>query len=146
MSADCSIRLASWREAKSAAARVREAVFMREQGVTADLEWDEHDAAALHVVAADPSGEAIGTARLLEDGHIGRMAVLAPWRGRGVGSTMLQRLLVAARERGLHTVHLNAQVHAVAFYVWHGFEAHGPEFLDAGIPHIAMRRQLVANS
>lgn len=117
---------------------------MREQGVAAELEWDGFDAAALHIVAAGPFGSAIGTARLLADGAIGRMAVLAPWRGRGVGSAMLERLLAAARERGTCTVHLNAQVHAVAFYARHGFEAQGPEFLDAGIAHVAMHRQLVA--
>lgn len=126
------------------AAPVREAVFVREQGVPAELEWDGLDAAALHAVAIATSGHAIGTARLLDDGHIGRMAVLAPWRGRGVGSAMLERLLEAARDRGLPAVLLNAQTHAIAFYARHGFAREGSEFLDAGIPHVAMRRYTVA--
>ena len=117
---------------------------MCEQGVAAELEWDGFDAGALHAVAADASGHAIGTARLLDDGHIGRMAVLAPWRRRGVGSAMLVQILAAACERGLCAVRLNAQTHAVAFYARHGFERAGDEFLDAGIPHVAMRRYLVA--
>jgi predicted GNAT family N-acyltransferase len=124
-------------------APVREAVFMREQGVPAELEWDGLDATALHVLAADPSGGAIGTARLLGDGHIGRMAVLVPWRRRGVGSAMLMRVLAAARDRGLRVVHLHAQTHAVAFYARYGFESTAGEFLDAGIPHVAMRRYVV---
>jgi predicted GNAT family N-acyltransferase len=146
VTAPYSIRLASWREAQLQVAPVREAVFMREQRVPADLEWDGLDAAALHVVAAEPSGAVIGTARLLPDGHIGRMAVLLPWRGRGVGSAMLTMLIATARERGLDAVRLNAQLHAVAFYARHGFERRGPEFPDAGIPHVEMRLYLVANS
>jgi len=138
-----SIRLAAWREAQSLVAPVREAVFMLEQGVPAELEWDGLDAGALHAVAADASGNAIGTARLLDDGHIGRLAVLASWRRRGVGSAMLMRLIATARERGLRVVRLHAQTHAVAFYARHGFAAEGGEFLDAGIPHLAMRRYIV---
>ena len=122
---------------------VREAVFMREQGVPAELEWDGLDAGSLHAVAADASGNAIGTARLLDDGRIGRMAVLIPWRRRGVGSAILMRFVAAAHDRGLHVMRLHAQTHAVAFYARHGFESEGEEFLEAGIPHVAMRRYLV---
>jgi predicted GNAT family N-acyltransferase len=136
------IRLVPWSVAQALVAPVREAVFIREQGVPADLEWDDLDAAALHALAEDPSGRVIGTARLLPDGHIGRMAVLVPWRRRGVGSAMLVRLLVAAGDQGLRTARLNAQTQAVAFYVRHGFEKNGGEFLDAGIPHVAMQRHV----
>jgi predicted GNAT family N-acyltransferase len=146
VTAPYSIRLAFWREAQPQVAPVREAVFMREQGVPTHLEWDGLDAAALHVVAAEHSGTVIGTARMLQDGHVGRMAVLPHWRGRGVGSTMLTMLVAAACERGLDTVRLNAQLHAVGFYARHGFERHGPEFLDAEIPHVAMHRHLVVKS
>lgn len=146
MNAPYSIRLVPWLVAHALAVPVREAVFMREQGVPAELEWDGRDAAALHALAAGPAGCAIGTARLLDDGHIGRMAVLAPWRRSGIGSAMLMRLLEAAGDRGLRVVHLHAQTHAVAFYERHGFERAGAEFLDAGIPHVAMRRYVSAKS
>lgn len=142
MNAPYPIRLVPWSAAQALVAPVREAVFIREQGVPADLEWDDLDAAALHALAEDPSGRVIGTARLLPDGYIGRMAVLVPWRRRGVGSAMLVRLLVAAGDQGLRTVRLNAQTEAVAFYVRHGFEKRGGEFLDAGIPHVAMQRHV----
>jgi predicted GNAT family N-acyltransferase len=135
-----SIRLLRWSAAQPLVAPVREDVFVHEQGVPVELEWDGLDAAALHAVAADSSGRPIGTARLVADGHIGRMAVLLAWRRRGVGSALLGRLVAAARERGLDTVHLDAQTHAVAFYARHGFEPQGGEFMDAGIPHVAMRR------
>jgi predicted GNAT family N-acyltransferase len=124
------------------ASAVREAVFMREQGVPAELEWDGRDSVALHALAEDASGCSIGTARLLEDGHIGRMAVISHWRGRGAGSAMLSRLVESARDRGLGAVFLHAQTRAVAFYLRHGFVAEGAEFLDAGIPHVSMRRHL----
>jgi predicted GNAT family N-acyltransferase len=146
MNAAHSIRLLSWSDAAPLVAPVREAVFMREQGVPAALEWDGLDVRSLHAVAMDPAGRAIGTARLLDAGHIGRMAVLAPWRRRGVGSAMLERLLEAARDRGLRQVRLNAQTRAVAFYLRYGFEPEGGEFLDAGIPHVVMQRYISAKS
>jgi predicted GNAT family N-acyltransferase len=96
------------------------------------------DAVSLHVVAYRGE-QAIGTARLLPDGHIGRMAVRAGYRGAGVGSRLLRALMEEARMRGDRVVQLNAQTQAEAFYARHGFVREGEEFLDAGIPHIAMR-------
>jgi predicted GNAT family N-acyltransferase len=84
------------------ASAVREAVFMGEQGVPAELEWDGRDAVALHALAEDASGSSIGTARLLKDGHIGRMAVMSHWRGRGVGSAMLDRLVESVPSSCMH--------------------------------------------
>lgn len=129
------------REAEAIRA-VREEVFIQEQGVTPALEWDGLDGDALHVLARTPNGEPIGTARLLPDGHIGRMAVRAPWRGRGVGRALLSELLAAARERGLRRVFLGAQTHALGFYARQGFTVYGEPFMDAGIPHRHMACRL----
>ena len=76
---------------------------------------------------------------MLPDGHIGRMAVLKPWRGRGVGSALLSELIAMARERGFAETRLHAQTHALAFYRKHGYTPLGDEFMEAGIPHYEMR-------
>ncbi len=135
---DFTVRRVRFDEAHADIAGVREAVFVAEQGVPLALEWDGRDHEALHVIAVTSAGEVVGTGRLLPDGRIGRMAVLAPWRGRGVGSAMLDALLAAARERGLARVTLSAQVAAVPFYARRGFTAEGGEYEEAGIPHQRM--------
>lgn len=127
-----------WQELAEAARPVRVAVFIEEQGVPRELEWDEWDAASLHAVVVDPAGVPVATGRLLPDGHIGRLAVLPAHRGRGLGRRLMQCLIIRARERRLARVELNAQVHALAFYERLGFEAKGPVFMEAGIPHRAM--------
>lgn len=81
----------------------------------------------------------MGTGRLLPDGHIGRMAVLREWRGKGVGALLLRALVELARSRGHTSVRLNAQTQALGFYRRYGFEAVGAQFMEAGIPHLAMR-------
>lgn len=131
-----------WSAAKAALAAVRETVFMREQGVPEALEWDGLDETAMHFLAEDKHGRPIGTGRLLADGQIGRMAVLAPWRSRGVGTAILEAILTAARSRGVETVRLHAQNHAVAFYQRFGFTTVSEAFLDAGIPHVSMQLHL----
>jgi predicted GNAT family N-acyltransferase len=134
------VRLADWVRDQTALRSVREAVFVHEQAVPLELEWDGIDPQCVHVLAENEQGIAIGTGRLLPDGHIGRMAVLAQWRGRGVGSALLRMLIACARGRGAREVVVNAQTHAVAFYRRHGFVEEGGTFLDAGIPHRCMRR------
>lgn len=134
------IEAGSWDELGSHAREVRDAVFVEEQKVPRDIEWDEHDAASRHVVARDSDGGAIGTGRLLVDGHIGRMAVLADWRGKGVGRALLERLLEEARQQGHTHLALHAQTHASGFYRRFGFVEEGPEFMEAGIPHRTMVR------
>jgi predicted GNAT family N-acyltransferase len=131
----------TWEEARPEAEPIRFAVFVDEQKVPVEMELDEHDADCVHVIAR-ADGEAIGTGRLLPDGHIGRMAVLKPWRGKGVGAAMLQVLIAAARERGDREVVLSAQTHALGFYRKHGFVSEGPEYPDCGIPHRDMRKKL----
>ena len=135
------VRAADWNVDRAALRAVREQVFVREQGVPIELEWDEFDPLCQHVVA-EVAGQAIGTGRLLPDGHICRMAVLESWRGLGVGSALLEALLRLARDRGIRRVRLNAQSRAVAFYARHGFMAEGEEFIEAGIPHRSMWRDV----
>ena len=134
------VRLADWGRDHGELRAVREAVFVHEQSVPFELEWDGIDADCVHVLAEDEQGRAIGTGRLLPDAHIGRMAVLAGWRGRGVGSALLRALIAIAEERGMREVVLNAQLQAMEFYRRHGFVAEGEPFLDAGIAHQRMRR------
>jgi predicted GNAT family N-acyltransferase len=132
----------TWSEAKSRLAAIREQVFVKEQKVPLELEMDEHDAHCYHLLAHDGAGHAVGTARLLLNGYIGRMAVLAPYRGRGIGSQLLEATVELAKTQGLNTLYLNAQTHAIGFYEKHQFRVVGEEFMEAGIPHVQMRRQL----
>ena len=141
MDTDTQIEVLPWERARAHAAPIRFTVFVEEQGVPRDIELDEMDQACVHAVAFE-AGNAVGTGRLLPDGHIGRMAVLKEWRGRGIGGLILRRLMDKARERGDREVVLSAQVHAVAFYRAHGFVEEGAEYLEAGIPHRDMRRRL----
>lgn len=140
--ASFTVRAADWDHDRLALGHVRRVVFLEEQGVPEELEWDEWDARSRHFLALDATGQAIGTARLLPDGHIGRMAVLKPWRCRGVGSALLRHVLTAARDAGFAEVELAAQTHALGFYQRLGFIAYGDEFMDAGIPHRNMRLSL----
>lgn len=130
----------TWAELGALARPVREAVFVAEQGVPLALEWDEFDAVSRHVIARDSNGEVIGTGRLLPDGHIGRMAVLAAWRGKHVGRALMERLIAEAAQQKLQPLLLHAQVQAVGFYEKLGFIAEGEGFMEAGIPHRRMRR------
>jgi len=121
---------------------VREKVFVEEQGVPRELEWDEWDERCEHAVACDSQGRAIGTARLLPEGRVGRMAVLVEWRRRGVGAALLGALIALARERSMPRVTLHAQTHAAGFYRRFGFSERGGEFSEAGIPHVEMALEL----
>ena len=135
------IRLLDWQSAQADAKPIRFQVFVDEQRVPAEIELDAHDAYCLHAIAYE-KGRAVGTGRLLPDGHIGRMAVLKSRRGQGVGKALLRALMDAARRRGDREVALSAQVHAVGFYRAEGFEPEGAVYDEAGIPHQAMRRSL----
>jgi predicted GNAT family N-acyltransferase len=135
------IELLDWERARTEASRIRTEVFVREQRVPAAIEMDEHDAACLHALAY-VDGKAVGTGRLLPDGHIGRMAVLRESRSLGVGRAILERLIAEARRRGIREVRLSAQTHALGFYARHGFVAVGAVFEEAGIPHQEMRLAL----
>ena len=135
------IELLSWGQAREHASPIRFTVFVEEQRVPRDIELDEHDAVSVHALVFE-NGKAVATGRLLPDGHIGRMAVLKEWRGRGLGGLMLARLVERAKERGDREIVLSAQIHAVPFYRAHGFSAYGAEYMEAGIRHQEMRRRL----
>ena len=131
-----------WDHQEAYAMPVREAVFVTEQGVPVEMERDEFDATSYHVVARDGQQQVIGTGRLLPDGHIGRVAVVAPWRGRGVGRALMDALIDQARRLGYVQLKLNAQTSALSFYRQFVFSETGPEFMEAGILHRAMVRDL----
>jgi len=136
------IRPVNWKAQRDQLHAIRRTVFIEEQNVPEELEWDEIDERCYHVLAFAADGTPIGTGRLLPDGHVGRMAVLKAWRGKGVGSAILKMLLDLARKEGLKSVRLHAQTHAAGFYARHGFKATGKEFMEAGIPHRAMTIKL----
>ncbi len=136
---DFRIRLVAWHDASAVLARIRTAVFVVEQNVPAEIEIDGRDGECAHALAESAAGEVIGTGRLMPDGRIGRMAVLASWRGRGVGAAILEALRAEARRRGLRETYLHAQSHARDFYARHGYAVEGEEYLEAGIPHVGMR-------
>ena len=135
------IRLGDWATLGQDATAIRFEVFVDEQKVPAEIELDDMDAVCLHAVAYDDAGKAIGTGRLLPDGHIGRMAVRQPGRGTGVGGAILTLLMDRARARGDAAVVLNAQTVAAPFYARHGFVQLGEQFEEAGIAHVEMRLQ-----
>jgi predicted GNAT family N-acyltransferase len=131
-----------WTTLGAAAMAVRERVFIKEQGVPAEIERDANDATSRHVVAFGPDNHPIGTGRLLPDGHLGRLAVLKKWRGKGVGAALFEHLLQLAREAGMRRLELHAQTPAAGFYARYGFTTQGEEFYEAGLPHITMGREV----
>ncbi|MDE2272296.1 MAG: GNAT family N-acetyltransferase [Xanthomonadaceae bacterium] len=143
---DFQVELCDWAHAadREALAGVRETVFVHEQHVPREMEIDDDDLRSVHVLARSLDGKPIGTGRITMTGCIGRMAVLREWRGRGVGTMLLNTLLDQARARKTAVVTLHAQRYAVSFYTRHGFAIDGAEFEEAGIPHILMRRALAA--
>ncbi|VXC28822.1 GNAT family N-acetyltransferase [Pseudomonas sp. 8AS] len=136
---DIHVRLASWQKDNAELRRIREAVFIAEQAVPAELEWDDEDSEAVHFLALE-GDYPIGTARLLADGQIGRVSVLKDWRGLKVGDALMHAAIAEAEKRGQREQKLSAQVHATAFYERLGFHSEGTEYLEAGIPHVLMVR------
>ncbi|WEO97978.1 GNAT family N-acetyltransferase [Streptomyces sp. FXJ1.172] len=149
------VRVAEDLADREACFAVRKEVFVREQGVAEDLEYDSYDAGAVHVLAVREDGVPLGTGRLLHGGpavaktgadasvgSLGRLAVSRAARGLGVGAALVRAIEDAARARGLTAVDLHAQTQALGFYERLGYVAYGLEFPDAGMPHRAMRRAL----
>ena len=136
------VSLVGWHDGEPLLRAVREAVFIQEQHVPAELEWDGLDEDSRHALALSAKGDAIGCGRMLSDGHIGRIAVMPQWRKQLVGTAIMEALLNEARSRGFKQVDVDAQTHAVPFYRSFGFQEEGEEFEDAGIPHIRMRLRL----
>lgn len=149
------VRVAEERADREACFAVRKEVFVREQGVPEDIEYDAYDETAVHVLAVRADGVPLGTGRLLHGeaaaaktggdptvGSLGRLAVAQEARGLGIGVALVRAIEDVARARGLAAVDLHAQTHALGFYERLGYEAYGPEYPEAGIPHRAMRRVL----
>lgn len=118
---------------------IRTSVFINEQKVPVELEWDEFDSEATHILAYY-EGSAVGTARLLNNGHIGRMAVLVGYRSRKIGQNMLKYLIQLAENKAVVLIKLSAQEHAVKFYQKYGFNVTSNVYMDAGIPHYDMEK------
>jgi predicted GNAT family N-acyltransferase len=136
-----SIQITHWDEAKSHVMPIRHEVFIKEQEVPVELEWDEFDQNALHAIVKKDQG-VIGTARLIMDNsiaRIGRMAIQKEYREQGIGQKLLSILIQTAKEKGAQECILHAQTHAIAFYAKASFEPNGPIFDEAGIPHVEMR-------
>ncbi|MGM0564988.1 MAG: GNAT family N-acetyltransferase [Pseudomonadota bacterium] len=135
------VQLLDWSQVKPLAEQVRRRVFIDEQGVPESEEWDRHDDFAVHALVVI-DGEVVATGRLTREPKIGRMAVLPEHRGKSIGTAVLEALLHAARERGLPSVNLHAQVTAAPFYQRFGFVAEGEPFDEVDIPHQKMRLDL----
>ncbi|MDH3287067.1 MAG: GNAT family N-acetyltransferase [Betaproteobacteria bacterium] len=137
------VKPAIWATDAGTLCAIRMKVFVEEQHVPLALEWDGEDERCEHALVYVPDQTPVGTGRLLPDGRIGRLAVLRDWRRQGAGSALLEYFLQLARQKGFAMVKLHAQTRAMAFYARHGFEAHGEEFMDAGIPHVEMSRSFL---
>ncbi len=137
MEQNATVTSGHWEILEEHASRIRRVVFIDEQQVPQEEEWDGLDSQCLHFLAM-LKGEPVGTARLLPDGHIGRVAVLEHARGLGIGYRLMEAAIQAARDAGHARAVLSAQLHALAFYEQLGFVAHGDVFMDAGIPHREM--------
>jgi len=142
MSSDFTIKPVSWSENKQSLSYIRHQVFIDEQDVPEELEWDEFDQISIHLLARDSKQAPIGCARLLTNGKIGRMAVLKSWRGKGVGTALLKRAIQLAEQQGHLAVELDAQSYVIPFYQREGFIVTSTEFTDAGIPHHRMKLTL----
>jgi len=140
------VRVGTWDELGRDARAIRTSVFVDEQKIPADMEWDKADASCIHAVAVNRFGVPLATGRLLKHvpgvAKIGRMAVVKSMRGSRVGRSVLDALMLAAREQGQHEVVLHAQTSAAPFYARAGFSERGPVFEEAGIPHVEMVRAL----
>lgn len=133
------IALVDWKDKQAQIASVRMRVFVQEQKVPAEIEMDDRDVVCQHVLAYDVNHNPVGTGRLDPKGKIGRMAVLAQYRGMGIGGKILQALIQYGQKNGIKRFYLSAQTHAVGFYEKYGFTKYGETFEEAGIPHVMMR-------
>lgn len=132
----------TWAELGHLATSVRRHVFIEEQGIPVELEWDDMDRASRHIVAVTDLNSAIGTVRLTPNAHVGRMAVRPAWRRCGIGQQLLQAVLEEAAVAEMSSVALAAQVSVIAFYEKLRFEPYGEVFQDVGISHRMMWRAL----
>lgn len=141
MSVGVRVREADWQREAELIRGIRYEVFVEEQHIPIEVEFDGLDEDAMHFLAVDSHGQAYGTARLLANGQIGRMAVVRGHRRRGIGRMLLDAAVNAARARGAYRVFLHAQSQAVEFYAEAGFHRDGEPFMEAGIPHLPMAKE-----
>jgi len=132
-----SIEVVDWQVVQTSISQIREAVFIEEQNVPVELEWDGLDTHCTQLLALK-GAVAVGTARMTVTGKIGRMAVLRPWRRQGVGGQLLSKLISVGRAAQLPCVTLDAQITAIPFYQHFGFKVVSQSFIDAGIEHRSM--------
>jgi predicted GNAT family N-acyltransferase len=136
------IRSASWQADRARLEFVRRQVFIIEQKIPESEEWDDADENSSHVLAFSKKRDVVGTGRLEPTGKIARLAVVGQYRGQGVGSAMLIRLVEEARQSGFDQVYLHAQTHALNFYKKFGFVSDEEIFSEGGIPHVLARLDL----
>ena len=144
MTTGIDIQVVDWHEKQDALKAIRKSVFIDEQHVPKDLEWDGQDDDCTHFLAS-VNATPVATARLTSKGQIGRMAVLREYRGIGIGSSLLASVIDQARLSGFKQVFLHAQVNVIGFYEKYGFSAEGDIFIDAGIEHRTMRLSILEN-
>lgn len=140
-----------WKTSQNMLKTIRETVFIQEQRVPVELEWDNEDIDAIHLLAIHTEPvlytssvveEPVGTSRILintDQARIGRMAVLPEWRNKGIGSQLLKHSLSLCKQQQVHSVFIHAQEYVVPFYEKAGFQVAGDRFIDAGIPHKKMK-------
>lgn len=132
------IKQVTWQQAESDLRKVRTIVFIEEQSVTPEFEWDEIDSGAVHLLAM-LENEPIGCLRIIHHAKIGRMAVLSQWRDLGIGKMLLNEAIDICRKYGSKQIDLSAQTHAIHFYQQAGFQITSEEYTDVQIPHVDMR-------
>jgi len=132
--------VADWSLDRDTLKSIRQRVFVEEQKVPVELEWDEYDDSATHFIVT-LSAEAIACARLKDDGQVGRMAVLKEYRNQGIGRQLLRFVIRTAAEKNIDDVYLHAQVSAIPFYEKQGFKTVGEIFYEANIPHREMLKK-----
>ena len=135
------IRSGHWDQLQPDAKNIREQVFIHEQNISAEEEWDNQDPIALHFVVYAQE-QPIATARLLENNSIGRVAVLKHYRGKGIGKLLMLKIIEQAKNEDRDSLKLSAQTHAIPFYAGLGFQVEGETYLDCGIPHVTMTMKL----
>lgn len=135
---DFHLQIVNWQSHEPELRDIRTQVFIQEQKVPVQLEWDEEDKTCIHILVSNKVGKAVATGRILNNGQIGRMAVVKAYRRQGIGKLILKTLLKQAHLLNLESVFLNAQIDAVEFYKPFGFSETGSRFNDAGIQHIRM--------
>ncbi len=128
----------TWKVDQQRLSKIRETVFIQEQSVPIEMEWDEWDAKAWHLLALDHNDQPLGTARICTNGQIGRMAVLQQYRRQGIGSALLKQAIKLAKAEQLNPIFIHAQTSVEAFYAHFDFTVTGKEFIEAGISHIEM--------